>query len=83
MTRWGAMIYKPNDVDGTDQHPTSTMSTEPGHSNENHLKADGTPDQRFKEVCLGNDSTDNRMEAASTVTKALALKRLATAPRAS
>ena len=28
----------------------SIMSTEPGHSNENHLKADGTPDHRFKEV---------------------------------
>ena len=33
------------------QVPTTiTMSSEPGHSNENHLKADGTPDHRFKEV---------------------------------
>lgn len=26
------------------------MSSEPGHSNPDHMKADGTPDMRFKEV---------------------------------
>jgi hypothetical protein len=36
----------------TSKH-TSTMSTEPGHSNaETHMTMDGEPDKRFKEVSI-------------------------------